>query len=150
MAQREGRLEAAAELAYGRLPSLEQALAAAKEAVSVSELVDEEVTDSQIAAVISSWTGIPVDKMLEGERDKLLAMEATIGKRLIGQDEAVSAIANATRRSRAGLADPNQPMGSFLMLGPTGVCKTEMAKALASFLFDNDGAMLRIDMSEYM
>ena len=150
VAQREGRLEAAAELAYGRLPSLEQALAAAKEAVSVSELVDEEVTDSQIAAVISSWTGIPVDKMLEGERDKLLAMEATIGKRLIGQDEAVSAIANATRRSRAGLADPNQPMGSFLMLGPTGVGKTEMAKALASFLFDNDGAMLRIDMSEYM
>ena len=150
VAQREGRLEAAAELAYGRLPGLEQELAAAKDAVSVSELVDEEVTDSQIAAVISSWTGIPVDKMLEGEREKLLAMEAAIGQRLIGQDEAVSAIANATRRSRAGLSDPNQPMGSFLMLGPTGVGKTEMAKALASFLFDNDGAMLRIDMSEYM
>lgn len=150
VAQREGRLEAAAELAYGRLPGLEQELAAAKDAVSVSELVDEEVTDSQIAAVISSWTGIPVDKMLEGEREKLLAMEAAIGHRLIGQDEAVSAIANATRRSRAGLSDPNQPMGSFLMLGPTGVGKTEMAKALASFLFDNDGAMLRIDMSEYM
>ena len=150
VAQREGRLEAAAELAYGRLPGLEQELAAAKDAVSVSDLVDEEVTDSQIAAVISSWTGIPVDKMLEGEREKLLAMEAAIGQRLIGQDEAVSAIANATRRSRAGLSDPNQPMGSFLMLGPTGVGKTEMAKALASFLFDNDGAMLRIDMSEYM
>ena len=150
VAQREGRLEAAAELAYGRLPGLEHELAAAKDAVSVSELVDEEVTDSQIAAVISSWTGIPVDKMLEGEREKLLAMEAAIGQRLIGQDEAVSAIANATRRSRAGLSDPNQPMGSFLMLGPTGVGKTEMAKALASFLFDNDGAMLRIDMSEYM
>ncbi len=150
VAQREGRLEAAAELAYGRLPGLEQELAAAKDAVSVSELVDEEVTDSQIAAVISSWTGIPIDKMLEGEREKLLAMEAAIGQRLIGQDEAVSAIANATRRSRAGLSDPNQPMGSFLMLGPTGVGKTEMAKALASFLFDNDGAMLRIDMSEYM
>ncbi len=150
VAQREGRLEAAAELAYGRLPGLEQELAAVKDAVSVSDLVDEEVTDSQIAAVISSWTGIPVDKMLEGEREKLLAMEAAIGQRLIGQDEAVSAIANATRRSRAGLSDPNQPMGSFLMLGPTGVGKTEMAKALASFLFDNDGAMLRIDMSEYM
>ena len=150
VAQREGRLEAAAELAYGRLPGLEQELAAAKDAVSVSELIDEEVTDSQIAAVISSWTGIPVDKMLEGEREKLLAMEAAIGQRLIGQDEAVSAIANATRRSRAGLSDPNEPMGSFLMLGPTGVGKTEMAKALASFLFDNDGAMLRIDMSEYM
>ena len=150
VAQREGRLEAAAELAYGRLPGLEQELAAAKDAVSVSELVDEEVTDSQIAAVISSWTGIPVDKMLEGEREKLLAMEAAIGQRLIGQDEAGSAIADATRRSRAGLSDPNQPMGSFLMLGPTGVGKTEMAKALASFLFDNDGAMLRIDMSEYM
>ena len=150
VAQREGRLEAAAELAYGRLPGLEHELAGAKDAVSASELVDEEVTDSQIAAVISSWTGIPVDKMLEGEREKLLAMEAAIGQRLIGQDEAVSAIANATRRSRAGLSDPNQPMGSFLMLGPTGVGKTEMAKALASFLFDNDGAMLRIDMSEYM
>ena len=150
VAQREGRLEAAAELAYGRLPGLEQELAAAKHAVSVSDIVDEEVTDAQIAAVISSWTGIPVDKMLEGEREKLLAMETVIGQRLIGQDEAVSAIANATRRSRAGLSDPNQPMGSFLMLGPTGVGKTEMAKALAGFLFDNDGAVLRIDMSEYM
>ena len=150
VAQREGRLEAAAELAYGRLPGLEQELAAAKHAVSVSDIVDEEVTDAQIAAVISSWTGIPVNKMLEGEREKLLAMETVIGQRLIGQDEAVSAIANATRRSRAGLSDPNQPMGSFLMLGPTGVGKTEMAKALAGFLFDNDGAVLRIDMSEYM
>ena len=100
--------------------------------------------------MISSWTGIPVDKMLEGEREKLLAMEAEIGRRIIGQAEAVSAVANATRRSRAGLSDPNQPMGSFLMLGPTGVGKTEMAKALAGFLFDNDDAILRIDMSEYM
>ena len=150
VSQREGQLEAAAELAYARIPALEQELAAAKSAVSDSDLVDEEVTAAQIAAVISSWTGIPVDKMLEGEREKLLAMEDTLGRRIIGQAEAVSAIANATRRSRAGLSDPNQPMGSFLMLGPTGVGKTEMAKALASFLFDNDAAILRMDMSEYM
>jgi ATP-dependent Clp protease ATP-binding subunit ClpB len=150
VAQREGRLEAAAELAYSRIPAIEQELAAAKTAVSESEIVDEEVTGAQIAAVISSWTGIPVDKMLEGEREKLLAMESEIGRRIIGQDEAVAAVANATRRSRAGLSDPNQPMGSFLMLGPTGVGKTEMAKALAAFLFDNDDAVLRIDMSEYM
>ena len=150
VAQREGRLEAAAELAYSRIPAIEQELAAAKTAVSESEIVDEEVTGAQIAAVISSWTGIPVDKMLEGEREKLLAMESEIGRRIIGQDEAVAAVANATRRSRAGLSDPHQPMGSFLMLGPTGVGKTEMAKALAEFLFDNDDAVLRIDMSEYM
>ncbi len=150
VSQREGQLETAAELAYARIPALEQELAAAKSAVSDSDLVDEEVTAAQIAAVISSWTGIPVDKMLEGEREKLLAMEDTLGRRIIGQAEAVSAIANATRRSRAGLSDPNQPMGSFLMLGPTGVGKTEMAKALASFLFDNDAAILRMDMSEYM
>ena len=150
VAQREGRLESAAELAYGRLPGLEQSIAAAKNALSESDLVDEEVTDTQIAAVISGWTGIPVDKMLEGEREKLLGMEAEIGQRIIGQAEAVGAIANATRRSRAGLSDPHQPMGSFLMLGPTGVGKTEMAKALAGFLFDNDSAVLRIDMSEYM
>ena len=150
VSQREGQLETAAELAYARIPALEQELAGAKSAVSDSDLVDEEVTAAQIAAVISSWTGIPVDKMLEGEREKLLAMEDTLGRRIIGQAEAVSAIANATRRSRAGLSDPNQPMGSFLMLGPTGVGKTEMAKALASFLFDNDAAILRMDMSEYM
>ena len=150
VAQREGRLEEAAELAYAQIPAIEQELGAAKAAVSESDIVDEEVTGAQIAAVISSWTGIPVDKMLEGEREKLLAMEGEIGRRIIGQDEAVSAVSNATRRSRAGLSDPNQPMGSFLMLGPTGVGKTEMAKALAGFLFDNDSAILRIDMSEYM
>jgi ATP-dependent Clp protease ATP-binding subunit ClpB len=150
VAQREGRLEVAAELTYGTLPALERELATAKNAVAQSQLVDEEVTAPHIAAVISSWTGIPVDKMLEGEREKLLQMEAIIGERIIGQSEAVSSISNAIRRSRAGLSDPNQPMGSFLMLGPTGVGKTEMAKALASFLFDNDGAVLRIDMSEYM
>ena len=150
VAQREGRLEEAAELAYAQIPAIEQELGAAKAAVSESDIVDEEVTGAQIAAVISSWTGIPVDKMLEGEREKLLAMEGEIGRRIIGQDEAVSAVSNATRRSRAGLSDPNQPMGSFMMLGPTGVGKTEMAKALAGFLFDNDSAILRIDMSEYM
>ena len=113
-------------------------------------MLNEEVTSQHIASVISNWTGIPVDKMLEGERDKLLAMEDYIGKRIIGQADAVKAIANATRRARAGLADPNQPMGSFLMLGPTGVGKTELAKALAEFLFDDDSAILRIDMSEFM
>ena len=100
--------------------------------------------------MISNWTGIPVDKMLEGEREKLLAMEDYIGKRIVGQTDAVNAVANATRRARAGLADPDQPMGSFLMLGPTGVGKTELSKALAEFLFDDDSAVLRIDMSEYM
>ena len=150
VAQREGRLEMAAELTYATLPTLEQELAAAKDAVAESQLVDEEVTAPHIASVISSWTGIPVDKMLEGEREKLLGMEAIIGQRIIGQSEAVSSVANAIRRSRAGLADPHQPMGSFLMLGPTGVGKTELAKALAEFLFDNDDAVLRIDMSEYM
>ena len=150
VAQREGQLENAAELTYSTLPSLEQELAAAKQAVSESTLIDEEVTAPHIAAVISSWTGVPVDKMLEGEREKLLEMEDIIGQRIIGQESAIAAIANATRRARAGLADPNQPMGSFLMLGPTGVGKTEMAKALAAFLFDNDSAVLRMDMSEYM
>ena len=150
VAQREGNLEAAAELTYGKLPALAQDLVAAKAAVAESELLNEEVTSQHIASVISNWTGIPVDKMLEGECDKLLAMEDYIGKRIIGQADAVKAVANATRRARAGLADPNQPMGSFLMLGPTGVGKTELAKALAEFLFDDDSAILRIDMSEYM
>ena len=150
VAQREGKLEAAAELTYATLPALEQELAVAKDVVAESQLVNEEVTAPHIASVISSWTGIPVDKMLEGEREKLLGMEAIIGQRIIGQSEAVSSVANAIRRSRAGLAEPHQPMGSFLMLGPTGVGKTELAKALAEFLFDNDDAVLRIDMSEYM
>ncbi len=150
VAQRGGNLEAAAELTYGKLPALAQELEAAKTAVADSDMLNEEVTGQHIAAVISNWTGIPVDKMLEGEREKLLAMEDIIGARIIGQTEAVAAIANATRRARAGLADPNQPMGSFLMLGPTGVGKTELAKALATFLFDDGSAVLRIDMSEYM
>ena len=150
VAQREGNLESAAELTYGKLPTLSQELAAAKDVVAESELLNEEVTGQHIAIVISNWTGIPVDNMLEGERAKLLVMEEYIGKRIIGQGAAVKAVANATRRARAGLADPNQPMGSFLMLGPTGVGKTELAKALAEFLFDDDAAVLRIDMSEYM
>ncbi len=150
VAQRNGNLEAAAELTYGTLPAFAQELDAAKAAVADSEMLNDEVTGQHIATVISNWTGIPVNKMLEGEREKLLAMEGIIGKRIIGQAEAVAAVANATRRARAGLADPNQPMGSFLMLGPTGVGKTELAKALAEFLFDDDSAVLRIDMSEYM
>ena len=150
VAQRHGDLEKAAELTYAIIPGLEQEITAAKQAVSKSDMVNEEVSIQHIAEVISSWTGIPVDKMLEGERDKLLAMEKIIGQRIIGQDAALAAVANATRRARAGLANPDQPMGSFLMLGPTGVGKTELAKALAAFLFDNDTAVLRIDMSEYM
>ena len=150
VAQRHGDLEKAAELTYAIMPGLEQEIVAAKGAVSKSDMVYEEVSSQHIAEVISSWTGIPVDKMLEGEREKLLAMEKIIGQRIIGQDAALAAVANATRRARAGLANPDQPMGSFLMLGPTGVGKTELAKALAAFLFDNDTAVLRIDMSEYM
>ena len=113
-------------------------------------MLKEEVTDGDIASVVSRWTGIPVDKMLEGERDRLLAMEETLGRRVIGQDEAVSTIANTVRRARAGLQDPNRPLGSFLFLGPTGVGKTELTKALAEFLFDDEAAMVRIDMSEFM
>ncbi len=150
VAQRGGKLEEAAELTYARIPALEAELTAAKDEVSASQLVNEEVTAADIATVISNWTGIPVDKMLEGEREKLLQMESIIGRRIIGQSAAIAAISNATRRSRAGLSDPHQPMGSFLMLGPTGVGKTELAKALASFLFDNETAVLRMDMSEYM
>ena len=110
----------------------------------------EEVTSEEIAAVVSRWTGVPVSRMLEGEREKLLHMEERLGKRVIGQDEAVKAVADAVRRNRAGLGDPNRPIGSFLFLGPTGVGKTELCKALAEFLFDDENAMVRIDMSEFM
>ena len=113
-------------------------------------MLEEEVTDSHVAGVVSRWTGVPVDKMLEGEREKLLEMEQGLGARVIGQEEAISAISNAVRRARAGLQDPNRPMGSFLFLGPTGVGKTELTKALAEFLFDDEQAMIRMDMSEYM
>ncbi len=148
-AQRKGDLARAGELSYGILPDLEQKLKNSEED-GVDRLVNEAVTEEHIAGVVSRWTGIPVDKMLEGEREKLLHMEDALGKRVIGQDEAVRAIANAVRRARAGLQDPNQPIGSFLFLGPTGVGKTELTKALANFLFDDDSAMVRIDMSEFM
>jgi ATP-dependent Clp protease ATP-binding subunit ClpB len=149
VAQRRGNLARAGELAYGVIPDLERKLKAAEEAGS-SRLVNEVVTEEHIAQVVSRWTGIPVDKMLEGERAKLLRMEEAISRRVVGQDEAVRAVANAVRRARAGLQDPNRPIGSFLFLGPTGVGKTELTKALAEFLFDDDSAMVRIDMSEFM
>ena len=113
-------------------------------------MLREEVSQADVAAIVSKWTGIPVDKMLEGEREKLLAMEDNLGRRVVGQDEAIRAVSNAVRRARAGLQDPNRPLGSFMFLGPTGVGKTELTKALAAFLFDDDSAMVRIDMSEFM
>ena len=148
-AQREGNLQRAGELAYGVIPDLERAIAEADGAPE-GNMLEEEVTDSHVAGVVSRWTGVPVDKMLEGEREKLLEMELGLGARVIGQEEAISAISNAVRRARAGLQDPNRPMGSFLFLGPTGVGKTELTKALAEFLFDDEQAMIRMDMSEYM
>jgi ATP-dependent Clp protease ATP-binding subunit ClpB len=149
IAKRQGDLAQAGELSYGTIPDLERRLDAAEEAES-DVMVEEAVTPEHVAGVVSRWTGIPVDKMLEGEREKLLQMEAAIGARVIGQEQAVTAVANSVRRSRAGLSDPNRPMGSFLFLGPTGVGKTELTKALAEFLFDDDQAMARVDMSEYM
>jgi ATP-dependent Clp protease ATP-binding subunit ClpB len=148
-AQRKGDFERAGRIAYAEIPALEKQLALA-EATSRQRLVQEEVTEEDIAQVVSRWTGIPVDKMLEGEREKLLHMEEKLRTRVVGQDEAIAAVANAVRRARAGLQDPNRPIGSFLFLGPTGVGKTELCKALAWFLFDDDQAMQRIDMSEYM
>ena len=150
-AQRAGDLAKAGELAYGRVPELEKQLKAAEERTrSAGDMVEEAVTPDHIAQVVSRWTGIPVDKMLEGERDKLLRMEDELAKRVVGQAEAVHAVATAVRRARAGLQDPNRPIGSFMFLGPTGVGKTELTKAVASFLFDDETAMVRIDMSEYM
>ncbi|MDR6511702.1 ATP-dependent Clp protease ATP-binding subunit ClpB [Novosphingobium capsulatum] len=148
-AQRVGDLAKAGELAYGRIPELERQLADAQGA-SKNALLREEVTAEDIAGVVSRWTGVPVDRMMEGEREKLLAMEDVLGKRVIGQRDAVVAVSKAVRRARAGLQDPNRPLGSFLFLGPTGVGKTELTKALAGFLFDDDSAMVRIDMSEFM
>ena len=148
-AQRAGDLAKAGELAYGTIPNLERQLAEA-EAATESAMLREEVTSEDIASVVSRWTGIPVDRMLEGEREKLLHMEDELGRRVIGQEDAVKAVAAAVRRSRAGLQDPNRPLGSFLFLGPTGVGKTELTKTLAEFLFDDSHAMVRIDMSEYM
>ena len=150
-AQREGNLARAGELTYGEIPTLEEKLKNVTEGdADDNQLLKEEVSDNDIAAVISRWTGIPVDKMLEGEREKLLSMEENIGKRVIGQDEAASAVAAAVRRARAGLQEESRPIGSFLFLGPTGVGKTELTKALAEYLFDDENAMVRIDMSEFM
>ncbi len=148
-AQRKGEFQRAGELAYGVIPGLEKQLAET-EAGESSAMMEEAVTPDHIAQIVSRWTGVPVDKMLEGEKDKLLRMEQEIGKRVIGQAEAVTAVATAVRRARAGLQDPNRPIGSFMFLGPTGVGKTELTKALAAYLFDDDTAMVRIDMSEYM
>ncbi len=148
-AERAGDLAKAGELSYGTIPNLEKKLEEAGDATE-GAMLREEVVSEDIAAVVSKWTGIPVDKMLEGEREKLLAMEELIGKRVIGQKDAIEAVSAAVRRSRAGLQDPNRPLGSFLFLGPTGVGKTELTKALAGFLFDDDQAMVRIDMSEFM
>ena len=150
VAQRKSELETAAELTYATIPDLQQALDASKAATASKDTLADEVQSSHIAQIIHQWTGIPVSKMMSEEQDKLLAMETALSRQVVGQDEAIAAIANATRRARAGLNDPRQPLGSFLMLGPTGVGKTELAKALADFLFDDSDAMLRLDMSEYM
>jgi ATP-dependent Clp protease ATP-binding subunit ClpB len=150
-ARRAQDLQRMSELAYGRIPELERRLAQAMQAEQQeTKLLRNKVTEEEVAEVVSKWTGIPISKMLEGERDKLLRMEEEIGKRVIGQSEAVRAVSDAIRRSRAGLSDPNRPNGSFLFLGPTGVGKTELSKALAEFLFDTEEAMVRIDMSEFM
>jgi len=148
-ARREGDAAKASELLYGRIPELEAKLKEA-ETQSGDKMLEQAVTEQHIAGIVSRWTGIPVDRMLAGEREKLLSMESALEQRVIGQNEAVVAVANAVRRARAGLQDPNRPIGSFLFLGPTGVGKTELTKALASFLFDDEQALLRIDMSEYM
>jgi ATP-dependent Clp protease ATP-binding subunit ClpB len=151
-AQRTGDLGRASEIAYGQIPQIEKQLAEAEvnEADASSPLTPEVVDAEQIAQVVSRWTGVPVDKMLEGEREKLLKMEESLRARVVGQDEALEAVSDAVRRARAGLNDPNRPLGSFLFLGPTGVGKTELTKALAEFLFDDDAAITRLDMSEYM
>ncbi len=148
-AQRDGDLAKAGELSYGKIPELEKAIEAAGEQTE-NAMLREEVTEDDIAAVVSRSTGIPIDRMMEGEREKLLQMEEVIGKRVIGQRQPIEAVSKAIRRARAGLQDPNRPLGSFLFLGPTGVGKTELTKALAEFMFDDDSAMVRIDMSEFM
>src|ERR1051326_8383916 len=149
-AQRRGDFQRAGEIAYGRIPEMEKKLKAMEADDGRAAMVDEAVTADHIAQVVSRWTGIPVDRMLEGEREKLLRMEQQIEKRVVGQDEAVKAVSTAVRRARAGLQDPNRPIGSFMFLGPTGVGKTELTKALAEYLFDDEHALIRIDMSEYM
>jgi ATP-dependent Clp protease ATP-binding subunit ClpB len=154
IAQRQGEFQKAGELAYGRIPELEKKLkeveASEDKGAKSGAMVEETVTADHVAGVVSRWTGVPVDKMLEGEKEKLLRMEEEIGKRVIGQKEAVQAVSTAVRRARAGLQDPHRPIGSFMFLGPTGVGKTELTKALAEYLFDDENALIRIDMSEYM
>ena len=149
-AQRRGEYQRAGELAYGRIPELEKKLKGIEADEGKGAVVEEAVTADHIAQVVSRWTGIPVERMLEGEKEKLLHMEQALGKRIIGQEEAVKAVSTAVRRARAGLQDPHRPIGSFMFLGPTGVGKTELTKALAAFLFDDEQALLRLDMSEYM
>src|SRR5690606_15132713 len=154
-AQRRGDLETAARIQYGEIRELEKQLAAAEKAMDERQsrgdaLVREEVDAELIAEIVASWTGIPVSRLVESEREKLLRMEENLSRRVVGQDEALRAVANAVRRARSGLGDPNRPIGSFLFLGPTGVGKTETCRALAEFLFDTEEALLRIDMSEYM
>ncbi|AMN39688.1 ATP-dependent chaperone ClpB [Rhodoplanes sp. Z2-YC6860] len=149
-AQRRGEYQKAGELAYGRIPDLEKKLKATEGKNASADVVEEAVTANHVAQVVSRWTGIPVDRMLEGEREKLLKMEEQIARRVVGQAEAVRSVSTAVRRARAGLQDPNRPIGSFMFLGPTGVGKTELTKALAEFLFDDETAMIRIDMSEFM
>jgi ATP-dependent Clp protease ATP-binding subunit ClpB len=149
-AQRRGEYQRAGELAYGRIPELEKKLKEIESSEGKSAMLQEAVTDDMVAQVVSRWTGVPVDRMLEGEREKLLHMEDSLSKRVVGQAEAVRAVSTAVRRARAGLQDPHRPIGSFIFLGPTGVGKTELTKALAGFLFDDDSAMVRLDMSEYM
>jgi ATP-dependent Clp protease ATP-binding subunit ClpB len=147
-AQRSGDLAKAGEIAYGKIPTLQKKLSELEAATQ--GMANDTVTEHDIASIVSRWTGIPVDKMLEGEREKLLTMESVLSQTVVGQKEAVAAVSQAVRRSRAGLQDTNRPIGSFLFLGPTGVGKTELSKALAQFLFDDKAALLRIDMSEYM
>src|SRR5437763_4005872 len=151
-AQRRGELGRASEIQYGRIPELERKLAelTARSAKTKKRLLREEVTEEDIAEVVSSWTGIPVSRLQEGEREKLVKLEEHLHLRVVGQDEAIKAVSNAVRRARAGLQDPNRPLGSFIFHGPTGVGKTELARALAELLFDDENAMIRIDMSEYM
>ncbi|MFM9054441.1 MAG: ATP-dependent Clp protease ATP-binding subunit, partial [Solirubrobacterales bacterium] len=154
-AERDANLERAAELRYSEIPEIERTVEGAEEELTKFQaeggaMLTEEVTDQDVAEVVAKWTGSPVSRMMEGEADKLIHLEDRLHERVIGQDEAVSAVSNALRRSRAGLSDPNQPIGSFLFLGPTGVGKTELAKALAEFMFDSEDAIIRLDMSEYM
>jgi ATP-dependent Clp protease ATP-binding subunit ClpB len=150
IAQRKGEYQKAGELAYGRIPDLEKKLKDVEAREDKGAMVEETVTADHIAGVVSRWTGVPVDKMLEGEKEKLLRMEDELARRVVGQAEAVKAVSTAVRRARAGLQDPNRPIGSFMFLGPTGVGKTELTKALAEYLFDDETAMVRLDMSEYM